>query len=383
MLEIGPAETQGFRTTGLFLSVDEDRNIILEKLEQGADLKKFLKSPAQRLTQKTWEGNHLFKSRRRVIAAVDSSLATTIPVPLTLMRDHVHVKTKITIAELENLIAEELAKIWNSCRDEAARRLGREDLETILVETSTGHFKVDEKPLRSPVGFAGKKISLLLTLTFTSRELFENLKPFFNLPEGFFFVEAPQARLRALSRVRDLPLNLIVADGAGASLYIFMKPGGEHAVLYREKLNWTFSLLTQKIREALTVSEAAAKELYCLYHKGEMSEAARRAFKKTVEPALQALFRELERAKVKGPVYIDMPDALPFALPLKHGAITFEEHPIGEVFHKLGFSADLGAFGENKSAVLRPLLYFLEAYFDREKSLINRKLRRRLHWLAG
>ena len=50
---------------------------------------------------------------------------------------------------------------------------------------------------------------------------------------------------------------------------------------------------------------------------------------------------------------------------------------------EFGFTADLSRFGEGKNAVLRPLLYFIEAYFDKSNSEINQKLRRRLHWLAG
>ncbi len=77
ILEILPAAANG-----LFMSVDEDRNLVCEKFAEGVDLKKFLKSPAQRISQKTWEGKHLFDSRRRVIAIADPAVATTIPIPL-------------------------------------------------------------------------------------------------------------------------------------------------------------------------------------------------------------------------------------------------------------------------------------------------------------
>ena len=60
ILEISP-----LGTNGLFLSVGEDRAIILEKFVRNINLKKFLKSPVRRMTQKSWEGEYLFKSRRK------------------------------------------------------------------------------------------------------------------------------------------------------------------------------------------------------------------------------------------------------------------------------------------------------------------------------
>src|SRR5581483_937699 len=71
----------------LFLSVDEDHTLIFEKAEAGIDVKKFLNSPLRRLRDKHWEGNYLFRSRRKMVVAADPSLATTMPIPLELSRE--------------------------------------------------------------------------------------------------------------------------------------------------------------------------------------------------------------------------------------------------------------------------------------------------------
>jgi hypothetical protein len=396
ILEIAPRGTNG-----LFLSVDEDRNIIFEKFIKNIDLKKFLQSPARRVSQKAWEGKYLFKSRRKIIAAAHPSFATTIPIPLDIPRERASAKSKITIAELENLIAQEMQKIFNGCRSEAAKRMGMNDLDVILVGAKARHFKVDGKAVVSPAGFAGKKISLLLELTFTGRELFEDLKQFFNSPDDFFFAEAPQAHLFSLSRVRKLPLSLIVANEANdanragnpadALLYVLENAKDDYPVLYRETLNWSFSSLFRAIMEALAVSETTAKELYRSYRKGEMSEGAKRGFKQMLDPTTRTFFEEVGKAAVGGTIYVDAPFVLPFDLPHKQGGAKFEEHPIGEILGELGFTADAAALGGDadagtdaeKNNMLRSLLYFLEAYFDKSNSEINQKLRRRLHWLAG
>ncbi|MGC9599573.1 MAG: hypothetical protein ABSE18_04275 [Minisyncoccia bacterium] len=383
ILEITPKGTNG-----LFLSVDEGRNVVTEKFVRQDNPKKFLRTPARRVSETTWEGKHLFRSRRRVVAVADAALATTIPIPLALPRERANAKTKITIAELENLIAQAMAKIFNGCRSEAAKRFGADELNAVLVGAHAKHFMVDGKTHTSPVGATGKKISLLLELTFTTRAIFEDLKPLFNSPEGFFFREAPQTHLRALARMRPLPLNVIAADGEGASLYVLERPKGNYAVLYREKLDWSFSSLIKKVAEALAVTEAAAQELYCRYHQKAMSAHAARAFKRIVESPLRDFLETIEKRRIKGATYVEMPHALPFTLPHKHGKATLAEYPVEELMEKFGFNLSLAARGkvreegEGERAILRSLFYFVEAYIDEDRSLINQKLRRRLHWLA-
>ncbi|HUC01959.1 MAG TPA: hypothetical protein VMA75_03565 [Candidatus Paceibacterota bacterium] len=377
VLAIGPAGTDG-----LFLSVDEDRNIIFEKLARNLDLKKFFASPMRSVAQKSWEGAYLFKSHRKVIAVADSSLATTIPIPLDLAREHGTEKSEIVLPELENMIAQAMGKIFNQCRAEAAARLRIHELDTIMVGAKARNFTVDGNLVVNPVGFTGKKISLLLELTFTGRDLFRDLRQFFNAPDDFFFAESAQARLASLARARKLPLNLIVDEGPrGAALFVLQKTKDGHPVLYRERLQWNFGLLFLRIAAELGVSEGAAKEMYRSYLAGAMSESVARAFKRIIDPVTEQFLKEVGKGKLKGHVYMDAEHELPFALPYKHGGASFDRFPMEEILTQLGFAERQGSYGSD-AALSRHLLPFLEAYFDKSNSEINRKLRRRLHWLA-
>lgn len=388
ILEVGPAGT-----TGWFLSVDEDRNITFEKRERHAaisDFFKFLKAPLANLSQKTWEGKHLLRTPRHVVVVASPEIATTIPVPLDLARESGEgnaMKRRITVAEVENLAAQAMQKIFNGCRTEAAKRLGIHELDTILVGANAKHFKVDGRPVASPAGFAGKKIAFLLELTFTGRATFRALRPFFNAPEDFFFVEAPQAALDMLARVRKPPLNLIVANDRGTALFVFQEVKGEHAVLYREKLAWLFDGMFKALMDALAVDERTAHELYEMYRRHALSEDAARAFKKMLDPSAEELLHAVHAGKIQGAVYFDAPHTPPFDLPHKvPGGVSFEEQPMMELLADLGFSADIlasRAFKKAKHEARRALLYFLAAYFDKSNAMeINRKLRRRLHWLV-
>ena len=367
---------------GLFLGVDEDRNIIFEKYAKHLDLKKYLASPMRNVAQKSWEGNYFFKAHRKVIAVADSSLATTIPIPLDLPRESGAERIEVILPELENMIAQAMGKIFNQCRSEAAKRLAIHEIDAIMVGAKARNFKIDGHLVVNPVGFTGKKISLLLELTFTGRALFEDLKQFFNAPEDFFFAESPQARLTALARARKLPLNLIVDEGSrGTSLFVLQRTKKGHPVLYREKVQWGFSALFTRIAAELGVSDGAAQEMYRAYLAGAMSPSASRAFKKIIDPAVEQFLKEVGKGKVKGFVYVDAAHDLPFALPYKRAGATFERFPLAEILQQLGF-ADREGDGGTDAAASRHILPFIEAYFDRSNSDINQKLHRRLHWLT-
>lgn len=376
ILEITPSGT-----SGLFLSVDEEKNLIFEKLAKNINLKKFFRSPVRNVTQRSWEGKYFFKSHRKVIASVDSSLATTIPIPFDLPREEVNPKEEIILPELENMIAQSMGKIFNQCRSEAAKRLKIHELDTILVGAKARNFKVDNNLVVNPVGFTGKKISLLLELTFTSRELFEGLKDFFNSPEEFFFAESSQVRLSSLARARKLPLNLIVLDGAGASLFVLEKAKDQYPVLYRENLAWSLNGLFDQIKEEMGVSNNVAQEMYHTYVDGRMSDSAERAFKKSIDSSIGEFLKEIEKGKLKGFVYVDSEHALPFKFPYKHTGATFDQFPLSEILQQLGFAGMQGK-GEQEAVLSRHVLPFIEAYFDKSNSDINQKLRRRLHWLT-
>jgi hypothetical protein len=378
ILEIVPGGTNG-----LFLTVREDRTIAVEKFVPNINLKKFFKTPLRRVTQKAWEGNYLFKSHRKVIATADSSIATTIPLPLDLPRERAEAKYEITLPELENLIAQAMGKIFNQCRSEAARRLGIHEIDTILVGAKARNFKVDGKSLVNPAGFTGKKISLILELRFTTRTMFEDLKPFFNAPDDFFFAEGPQTRLFSIARTRKLPLNLIVAEEGGAAVYILQDAKDGYPVLYREKLGWDFYELVRNIASGLHVSVDVAQDLYERYRAHAMSASAARAFKKILDPAVAKFSEALAKKNIRGFVYVDTEHELPFDLPHRVSGSVLEAIPLREILEALDFPGESAA-GTLPSRVLsRHLLPFLEAYFDKSNSDINQKLRRRLHWLLN
>ncbi len=366
---------------GLFLAVDEEHALVVEKIMRGMDLAKFFGRPWRRATQQAWEGEYLFKDHRKVIAVAGSSLATTVPIPVTLIREPLDAKHAITVPELENLIAQEMAKIFNACRTEAAARLGVHELDAVLVGQKGRYFKVDGETAANPAGVAGKKVTLLLELTFATRTLFEQLTQFFNAPDDFYFAEAPMARLTAIARVRELPLTLAAAP----SLFTLKALRGKEAypVLGQEPFSWSFEPLFGRIEAEFGVGRPVAEDLYHLYMHGGFSDHAARVFRRAIDPAVAELLAESEKRKLKGSVFIDAPYRLPFETPYRHGDAVFEDLPLGEILKSVGFTDLKGCEGVQGHVLSRHLLPFIEAYYDKSNTDINQKLRRRLHWLAA
>jgi hypothetical protein len=90
----------------------------------------------------------------------------------------------------------------------------------------------------------------------------------------------------------------------------------------------------------------------------------------------------IAQAKLKGFIYSDSTNTLPFDLPFQHKGVTFEELPVKEILMSLGLQGDMDMSLAATRGAFRHLAPFLESYFAKNTSEINQKLRRRLHWLA-
>ena len=235
VLEIGPAGTDG-----LFLSVDEERNIIFEKCVKNIDLKKFFGSPVRSVTQKSWEGNYLFKSHRKVIAVGGLFARDDDPDPARpAARGAARSKARSILPELENLIAQAMGKIFNQCRSEAAKRLGIHEIDTILVGAKAREFQSGWPPGGEPRRlYRQRKFRSCSSSPLPGARSLRTLKQFFNAPEDFFFAESAQARLWPRSRAPESSHSTSSwTTTRSAHRFLFCrKTKDDHPVLYREKM---------------------------------------------------------------------------------------------------------------------------------------------------
>jgi hypothetical protein len=370
------------KVSSLSLCFDEHRHLVIEKIAEDIDLKKFLNAQARNIFQKSWEGKYFFNSHRRLMVSADSSFATTIPIPLDFKRHVDEENEPISLGELEDFLARAIARVFPRCRNEASRRLRIAEIDTILVGEKTDQVMVDGRPMADPLGHRGNKISLVLELTFTGRELFENLKPFFSSPEEFAFAEAPQASLEMLAGARGLPSSLVVGREDGkTSLFIFEETEGKCPVLYREPFHWESDGFVKRVAAEFGIDVDSAEEICSLFSAGAVSVVVAKKMNEIARPLAEQFFHDLDKANLHGTVFVDMQHALPFTLPVKCDHVTIAPVPIADIFKKFNFTSDDPA-AMTPRVMLHYLAPFFELYFKKNHSKLNEKLRHRVHWLA-
>lgn len=362
ILEIAPQ-----KTSGLLLSLDAGRNLIPEKSWnnlQFDELSRRLKS----------------LRKRKIIVSAHPTLATTVTFPAELKRESDNFIKPLTITELENLLAQEIGKIFNQRRSEAASKLKLHEIDTILVNYRVMGLKIDDHLVLNPIGFTGKTIKAVLELTFTTRGIFEYLKNIFNADGGFFFTELSRAALSSIAKIQEPPIGLLLL-GVGKGRYFMLEKAAWGRVVYESGLGWSLGELLEAISLAFQASHGVVLELYEKYLKNDMSEHFRRSLGRVIRPVMMGFAKKLKESKLRGRVYLYSPLPLPIRTPSTIGGVSLNDLPLGGVTDKLGFRINLAQWQLPPDDVFTKLAPFFEFYGDKSDSEINQKLRRRLHWL--
>lgn len=361
------------RTTAFLLSLDLEKNLVLEKTWDNFSWSKT--SARFRRSLEKW----------KVIISAHSSLALTTILPIQLERDPDLIKHPLSNVELENILAQTIARVFTQCRGEASRELNIEELDTVLIENRVVNFKVDNHHVLNPIDFKAKKISAVLEMILTTRDIFYDWKNFFSIGEtrNFFFTESAKAELFAIKKIKSPPFHLLVLNPAAPSELFKIEKSTLGESIRRHKINWGLDVIFNSIESSFGISPKAAKKLYSLYLKEETSEKISKHFTLILKTAFQSIFTSLDRAKTTGPVYIDTPLELPPFFPKKRQSMSFNSLPTGELIEKLGFKIDLSAFPWPENQCLKRLAPFFEFYYNKDDLEINYWLRRRLHWLGS
>lgn len=355
-------------TTGLLLSLDEDRNLKPEKFWDDFSFKALGPRPLRVLRKK------------KLIVAADPAFITTIFSPLEFEREERDYNKPVSLVELERLISQTIDREFHRHRSEAASQLGLEELGTVLVATRVSDFKVDGHKVLNPVGFKGKTLGAIVEISFTSRTIFDDFKDFFNSRDGFHFTGLAEAGLRTLSLVSAYPINLALVDHGGSHSFTLDKVAWGLSIS-RAPLDWSFVSLFEAIAGAVPVSRDIVLNFYYDHLKNNVSENFARALSRVMKPASDEFFLKLKESGLAGPVYVHSPVPLPFRMPYEKGRTRLEELPIEKVIEKLGFTTKVSKWPMPASELFLCLAPFLDFYHDKSGSEINQRLRRRLHWL--
>lgn len=367
-----------------------ERHLVLEVLpDQTRGLLLRVTGEKKIVPERTWDDfswgrmGKLIKKLRgtKTIVSADPSRAMTITIPAELKRDPKDAAEPLGPVELENLLAQATAQVFTQCREQASRELGLDELHTIVVENRAGNFRVDGHKVLNPLGFAAKRIEAILELTLTTREVFDKWKHLFVQSEDFFFTETARAELYALRKVHDPPVNLLSLEPEKTSFFILDRAASGTA-MYRGHLDWSLRSLTKRLEDVWDISPETAERIYRSYLKKEVSPHVDRFLEKTIKPSLEALVKAVGKSRLKGTVFIESQLPLPFVFPYRRGRIIFSESRVADILTKVGLSVDARDWDIPLHELTRRLAPFLEFYYNKTDSVINRWLKRRIHWLG-
>jgi hypothetical protein len=357
------------RTGGLLLSIDKDKNIILEKT--------WIDFPAAKMSPRRISG---ILRKKTLIVSLDPTLSAVFAFPVELRRDQTNSLTPLNLIELENLLAQSISKVFNKHRAEAAQKLGLHELDAILVNAKVGNFKIDGHHVVNPIGFPGATVSAVLELSFTTRQIFENLKDFWNFDKEIFMTNLARSALLLLSRTQPPPVNFINASSDSTFCYSMRKAAWGN-IVYEGKLDWLYNLVFRAVALSVGVSRDVVLGLYQYYLNNELSENFRRAFERILRPEADRFFKELKKSKLSGRVYLYSSVPLPFLASARYGRVIVDEFPLSQTLDKTGFRLDSSGWILPTREIFMRLAPFFEFYYDKSDSDINQRLRRRIHWL--
>jgi len=367
-------EVSGEKNSGFLLSLDEEKNLNLEKYWPEFSWDRASRRLLRRLEE--W----------KVIVSSSPSFAATISMPVKLEREAGMVKSPLSSIELENLLAQTSARVFTQVRGEASRELGIDELDTILIDNRVSHFKIDGHHVLNPIDFKATRLEALLELTLTTRSIFEDWKNFFNVGQAknFFFTESSRSELFALKRFKSLPINLLVLSSGEFSHFFSLEKGAVGEVINRHRLRWSTSRLLESIEKNFGVSRKVSLNLYRLLLEKGLSPRLERHLTLLIKPILDQLVKGLEPLKVKGHIYVDSNLDLPPTLSLRKIKSTTKKLPTDELTGHLGFNIiNESVWPWPKDQIFKHLAPFIEFYYNNEDLSINHWLRRRLHWLGS
>ncbi|TSC82085.1 MAG: hypothetical protein G01um101420_615 [Parcubacteria group bacterium Gr01-1014_20] len=368
LLEVYPRATRG-----LLISIDQGKKIKLEKIWSNFSWSNLSRHFRQKITK--WN----------VIVSASPVLAVTTVIPIRLEREKNSHASPIQAGELENLLAQATAKIFNQCRAFASRSLGIDELDTILIDNRVIGFKIDNHQVVNPIDFKAKHIDAIFELTLTTRKIFDDWKNFFNIGEtrNFFFTELSRAEISVLEKIKRTPFSLVVIEKDGTTAF-HIDRSSKNSIVRRFKINWLADKMISEISKAWGVDESIAREIYSNYLKKDVSPHVFRYLSRLTSPVIESLYKELKKANLKGQVFMDTHLPIPTVFPKRLRGMTIVDLPVMPVLDKLGFKADFRDWPIGAHEISRRLAPFFEFYYNNDKeSSINHWLRRRLHWLGS
>lgn len=313
------------------------------------------------------------------IVGLHPGVAYSVSIPLEVKRGESH-NEQLSGPEVENLLTKEVGQRFIQLRDEASSSLGIDQIDTILADSRVGDFRVNGRRVVHPVGCVAQTFEATTELTFTSRNLYEGIKKYFDR-HSFFLGDAGRAVLQAAAKDTPLPLGILALDYPQSVYLKLNKNTAKEAPLQRATIPWSTNSLVDIIMTTWHVDREAAEEIWVSYSNDELPRTVKEFLENKFLKTLQSLEKTIKKIPSRGHNFITSSRTIPSDL-LSLDKMIDPAPVLIERLNKMGFTINEEL--EPNFTRFPLILGVLEDYFsDRGHTDINRWLRRRLHWLGS
>ncbi|MBS3903567.1 MAG: hypothetical protein KGZ30_04330 [Anaplasmataceae bacterium] len=319
------------------------------------------------------------RSGYKGIVGLHPSVSYSVSLPLHIERGESH-SPHLTGPEVENLLTKEVSQRFIQFRNEASESLGIDQVDTILTDSRVGNFKVNGRHIVHPVGCVAKSFEATTELTFTSRNLYESIKRYFNR-RNFFLSDSGRSLLKAIAKEEQSPLGLLALDYPQSAYIRLERKGVKEPFLKRVVIHWSTNSLTDVVMTSWHIDREVAEAIWRKYIDQQLPREALDFLKSKFQKVTQPLEKIIHKLPSQGENFIISSREIPQDL------LDIATHPsplpyLHSRLEKMGFT--LNSEKETNLASHPLLLGTIEDYFsDRGHTDINRWLRRRLHWLGS
>ena len=319
----------------------------------------------------------------KIIASLDSSLATTVHRSVVLNRDNY--KSQIDEADLNNKIAQGIWKLFDKGRGEAAAKMGVSDLDVTLTDVRVKSISLDGHKVSNPLGFKAHTIGIQFCQTFNPRSFIFELKKIIPADRLVFITENGSAVSDVLTKIgKD---NFLLIDLLRDKTSVFLTK--DRSIFYLSSFPWGKDNLLSSIKEAFSVSSNVAEKIFRIY----LTKNASPTFLKSIEKLLSEKFMDFadlisNTCKASSPPLLYLISS--FSLPefvLNSGIRTNMKRKLKFKLAHHGFIGEHFDFNleldENlaRNNQLPALSAFLGFYFLPSDDNINKIAKRHARWL--
>ena len=271
------------------LSQVKDKKITILKSCQASTSQENIKSKIKELLAKITvsAGNY------RYLILSDHSYVTTEHSGTSIVRESKSLN--ITQAELENIVAKALWKIFNNQRKRAGRKMNEADINMLPITAEFIQLKLDKNRVMNPLEFSARSVEYWASLTITTKKFADTIYDI--LPEEDILkieeIAGSLAKDILASQTKEKDFLLAVVGLKETAFY----KAKDSAFSYIDKITWGTDHILNSLQRTLALDNDQAIKILDLYQNYSASEQVLKKLGTIISGELAILLNGVEAHK--------------------------------------------------------------------------------------